>query len=166
MTATNSIRMESPVGPLVLVSSGIHLTEIRFGDQGFVSRQGDPAPILAEARDQLEAYFRGRLRDFHLEFELGGTEFQRTVWRALAGIPYGETISYGELARRIGNPTASRAVGAANGRNPLPILLPCHRVIGSGGQLTGYGGGLPIKTALLELEKGKQVGGLFGMLAG
>lgn len=156
---TQIMKMNSPVGTLTLVSCENRLAEIRFGDVGDTTEAIDA--VLSSTRDQLEAYFRGELHDFRIDFTLAGTDFQKKVWLALADIPYGETISYGELARRVGNPAASRAVGAANGRNPLPILLPCHRVIGSGGQLTGYGGGLPIKTALLELEKGKQSGSLF-----
>jgi methylated-DNA-[protein]-cysteine S-methyltransferase len=107
---------------------------------------------FAEPVRQLEAYFAGALRRFDLRLAPAGTPFQRTVWRALLDIPYGETISYGELARRIARPAAMRAVGAANGQNPLAIVIPCHRVIGSDGRLVGYGGGLPAKVALLELE--------------
>jgi methylated-DNA-[protein]-cysteine S-methyltransferase len=105
-------------------------------------------------RRQLDAYFAGRLRVFELPLAPQGTEFQRTVWDALLRIPYGETTSYGALARSLGKPEASRAVGLANGRNPIPIVIPCHRVIGSGGSLTGYGGGLDLKRRLLALERG------------
>ncbi len=108
---------------------------------------------LEEAIGQIEAYFAGTLHDFSLALALEGTAFQRRVWRALQDIPYGETWSYGDVARRIGRPTASRAVGAANGNNPLPIVVPCHRVIGSTGKLTGFGGGLDAKAALLALEQ-------------
>jgi methylated-DNA-[protein]-cysteine S-methyltransferase len=101
---------------------------------------------------QLREYFAGRRAEFDLPLAPEGTEFQRTVWRNLQDIPYGETISYGELAKRVGNPKASRAVGAANGQNPIPIVIPCHRVIGANGKLTGFGGGLPTKEALLALE--------------
>ena len=111
------------------------------------------SPHLAEPMRQLEAYFAGERRDFSLSLDPQGTEFQRKVWQALRGIAYGVTITYGALARRIGQPSASRAVGAANGRNPLPVVMPCHRVIGADGSLTGYGGGLPIKAALLALEE-------------
>jgi methylated-DNA-[protein]-cysteine S-methyltransferase len=111
----------------------------------------DPAPSAAVA-GELAEYFAGRRRDFTLAVDPPGTPFQRQVWGELARIPYGATLSYGELARRVGRPSASRAVGAANGANPIPIVLPCHRVIGSNGALTGYGGGLPIKRALLALE--------------
>jgi methylated-DNA-[protein]-cysteine S-methyltransferase len=108
---------------------------------------------LQKALGQLEAYFAGNLRSFDLPLNLEGTPFQLVVWRALQDIPYGQTISYGELARRIGNPNGSRAVGLANGSNPIPIVVPCHRVIGSNGKLTGYGGGLCNKETLLELER-------------
>ncbi len=111
----------------------------------------DRARSAAVARELAE-YFAGRRRDFTLALDPAGTPFQREVWGELARIPYGATVSYGELARRVGRPAASRAVGAANGANPIPIILPCHRVIGSNGSLTGYGGGLPIKRALLSLE--------------
>jgi methylated-DNA-[protein]-cysteine S-methyltransferase len=108
---------------------------------------------LGEAVRQLRAYFAGELQAFDLPLAPQGTPFQLAVWKHLCEIPYGETISYGELARRIGNPNASRAVGLANGSNPIPIVIPCHRVIGSNGKLTGYGGGLPIKEKLLGLER-------------
>jgi methylated-DNA-[protein]-cysteine S-methyltransferase len=108
---------------------------------------------LGQAIRQLEAYFAGKLDNFNLLLSPQGTPFQQRVWSELQNIPYGETISYGELARRIGNPKASRAVGLANGANPLSIVIPCHRVIGANGKLTGYGGGLPIKEKLLALEK-------------
>lgn len=108
--------------------------------------------MRCEATDQLRAYFDGGLRDFDLPLALDGTPFQKIVWRALADIPFGSTISYSELAERVGRPRAVRAVGAANGRNPVPIVLPCHRVIGRGGELRGYGGGIDIKAALLSHE--------------
>jgi len=108
---------------------------------------------LAEAKRQIEEYFAGERQDFDLPLSPQGTAFQRRVWAELRRIPFGETISYGELAARIGKPSASRAVGAANGRNPLPVVVPCHRVIGSDGRLTGFGGGLPTKQALLDLEQ-------------
>jgi methylated-DNA-[protein]-cysteine S-methyltransferase len=110
---------------------------------------------------QLEAYFAGELRRFDLPLAPEGTPFQREVWSALTAIPYGETVSYGELARRLGRPAASRAVGAANGQNPIPIVIPCHRVIGADGSLTGFGGGLAIKRRLLDLEAGVSGASLF-----
>jgi methylated-DNA-[protein]-cysteine S-methyltransferase len=107
---------------------------------------------FAGAMKQLDQYFAGKRREFELTLDLAGTEFQKRVWRALCNIPYGTTISYGELARRIGDVKASRAVGLANGRNPVAVIVPCHRVIGANGQLTGFGGGLPTKRFLLDLE--------------
>jgi methylated-DNA-[protein]-cysteine S-methyltransferase len=114
----------------------------------------DSDSLLVEAASQLRAYFEGSLREFHLPLEMDGTEFQVHVWKLLCEIPYGETRSYRELARALGKPQAVRAVGAANGANPLPIVVPCHRVIGADGSLTGYGGGLALKKRLLELERG------------
>ena len=117
---------------------------------------------FADARAQFTEYFAGQRTEFDLPLDCAtGTEFQRLVWRALCDIPYGETISYGELARRIGQPAAVRAVGLANGRNPLSIVVPCHRVVGTGGKLTGYGGGLDRKRHLLDLEARVRPGALF-----
>jgi len=147
MTARTII--DSPVGELTLAGDGEHLTELHFG------RDGEPTgedAVLVAAREQLHAYFAGKRRSFELPLRPAGTDFQREVWAALREIPYAETIDYGELARRIGRPGAARAVGAANGRNPLAIVVPCHRVIGADGSLTGFGGGLETKRALLELE--------------
>jgi methylated-DNA-[protein]-cysteine S-methyltransferase len=149
--------LQSPVGPLLLAGDGSHLKLIDFQTGPHARRPGkdwaaDPQPFRT-AIEQLEDYFAGRRRTFELPLEPDGTAFQRAVWRALTGIPYGETISYGELARRIGNPQASRAVGLANGANPLPIVVPCHRVIGADGSLTGFGGGIEIKRQLLALER-------------
>lgn len=110
-------------------------------------------PLLKEAKAQLDAYFAGRLKAFELPLAPAGTEFQMKVWNALCTIPYGETITYGQLAGRLGNANASRAVGMANSRNPLPVFIPCHRVVGTGGKLTGYTGGLDIKVKLLQLEQ-------------
>ena len=149
--------MDSPVGPLLLVGGPEGLAEIRFTPEGQMPTvdpawERDPG-ALADAVGQLGEYFAGTRRDFTLALDPHGTPFQRAVWAALETIPYGATISYGTLARRIAKPKAVRAVGAANGQNPLPIVIPCHRVIGSDGSLTGYGGGLPIKRALLDLER-------------
>jgi methylated-DNA-[protein]-cysteine S-methyltransferase len=150
-------RMESPVGPLLLVADDGGLRRIDFVN-GRNPGEPDPqwlddAEHFRETLRQLRAYFAGELENFDLELAPQGTPFQLTVWNRLREIPFGETISYGELARRIGNPNASRAVGLANGSNPIPIVIPCHRVIGSNGKLTGYGGGLPIKEKLLALER-------------
>jgi methylated-DNA-[protein]-cysteine S-methyltransferase len=149
--------MESPVGPLLLSADDSGLREINFVNgrhpvTADPSWRRDPAPLQETIR-QLNAYFAGELEEFDLPLVPEGTPFQLKVWKNLCEIPFGETISYGELARRIGNPNASRAVGLANGSNPIPIIIPCHRVIGSNGKLTGYGGGLPIKEKLLALER-------------
>jgi methylated-DNA-[protein]-cysteine S-methyltransferase len=147
---------DSPIGRLLLAADDAGLRRIEF-PEGRHPQEPQPewraerAPF-DEALRQLDAYFAGRLRQFTLPLAPEGTAFQQRVWRALCEIPYGETTSYGELARRLGKPGASRAVGLANGRNPLPIVVPCHRVVGSDGSLTGFGGGLPTKTKLLRLE--------------
>jgi methylated-DNA-[protein]-cysteine S-methyltransferase len=120
-------------------------------------RSGLP-PAVAAAVEQIDAYFAGALTEFSLPLDPAGTDFQRRVWLALADIPYGETESYGELAARVGNPKACRAVGLANGRNPIPLVLPCHRVIGANGSLTGYGGGLELKQRLLDHERSPSAG--------
>jgi methylated-DNA-[protein]-cysteine S-methyltransferase len=148
--------IDSPVGPLLLAGerTGLRLVHFSNGRRPPSPQRGwteERAPF-GEAIRQLEAYFRGKLEDFDLPLLLSGTEFQLLVWRNLRKIPYGETVSYGQLARRIGNPDAARAVGLANGSNPIPIIIPCHRVIGSNGDLTGFGGGLPVKRKLLGLE--------------
>ena len=149
-------QIDSPVGPLLLAADDDGLRQIIFMN-GRDRAQPDPSwkkdpTAFAETTRQLSAYFAGELEQFDLPLAPAGTPFQLQVWRQLCEIPYGETISYGELARRIGNPKASRAVGLANGANPIPIIIPCHRVIGSNGKLTGYGGGLPIKEKLLAFE--------------
>ena len=153
----------SPLGELLLVADGEQLTGLHFIDQKYLpTRDGDwhhaPAlPVLDETRRQLDEYFAGARRSFELPLAPTGTAFQQEVWRALREIPYGTTTTYGEIAQRLNCPAASRAVGAANGRNPLGIVVPCHRVIGSQGQLTGYAGGLHRKQALLALERGGQL---------
>jgi methylated-DNA-[protein]-cysteine S-methyltransferase len=154
---TSYTHMESPVGPLLLATGESGLQRIEFV-KGRTPALPDPAwhedpERLREAARQLRAYFAGELETFDLPLAPSGTPFQLEVWRRLCEIPYGETISYGELARRVGNPNASRAVGLANGANPISIVIPCHRVIGSNGKLTGYGGGLSIKEKLLALER-------------
>jgi methylated-DNA-[protein]-cysteine S-methyltransferase len=152
-------RVESPVGPLLLVADNAGLRKINF-EKGRDHVRPDSS--WAEDRDyfkkvisQLRSYFAGNLKEFDLPLAPEGTRFQLDVWQRLCEIPYGATMSYGELARRVGNPNASRAVGLANGSNPIPIVVPCHRVIGSNGKLTGYGGGLSIKEKLLALERGQ-----------
>jgi methylated-DNA-[protein]-cysteine S-methyltransferase len=150
-------QIESPVGRLTLAGDDSGLREVRFvnGDTTTPDSWRKDCGPLEETIRQLRAYFAGSLQDFDLPLAPEGTAFQLEVWRKLQDIPYGQTISYGELARRIGNPNASRAVGLANGSNPIPIIIPCHRVIGSNGKLTGYGGGLHIKEKLLALERGQ-----------
>ncbi|MFD5567793.1 methylated-DNA--[protein]-cysteine S-methyltransferase [Streptomyces cadmiisoli] len=150
--------IDSPYGPLTLVADdgalcGLYMTDQRHRPPEETFGEPDEAPF-AEAEEQLEAYFAGELKEFTLELRLHGTPFQRSVWERLRGIPYGETRTYGELADTLGNPQASRAVGLANGRNPVGIIVPCHRVIGASGGLTGYGGGLERKQRLLDFERG------------
>ena len=151
-------RIESPIGDLTIVAENdaivaIEMSPARPATTAHAVR-ADTHPLLNEARRQLDAYFRGELNTFSLPLRPTGTDFQRRVWKALERIPYGVTASYGEIAKAIGAPGSSRAVGAANGANPLPIVVPCHRVIGSNGSLTGYGGGLDRKRTLLALETG------------
>ncbi|MFO7648026.1 MULTISPECIES: methylated-DNA--[protein]-cysteine S-methyltransferase [Halomonas] len=146
-------RFASPIGELLLLADGEGLRELRLVADGLAdpesARRDDDA--LAEARDQLLAYLAGRRRSFSLPLAPGGSDFQRQVWAALLRIPWGETRTYGELARRIGREGAARAIGTANGANPLPLLIPCHRVVAADG-LGGYSGGLALKRRLLELE--------------
>jgi methylated-DNA-[protein]-cysteine S-methyltransferase len=148
--------IDSPIGPLTLAGTGTTLRHLRMAEQTHEPDRSTWQPAGAEAFaaavEQLSAYFAGELTRFDVDLELGGTEFQRRVWSALLTIPYGQTRSYGEIAAEIGSPGAARAVGLANGRNPIAIIVPCHRVIGSGGGLTGYGGGIERKTRLLEME--------------
>ena len=149
---------DSPVGPLLLMSDGTSLTGLHTDNDKHRPaiqsewKRDDGTTPFAQAIAQLQAYFEGGLTDFELPLAPHGTEFQMKVWRELCNIPFGETISYGELARRIGRPSASRAVGHSNARNPISIIVPCHRVIGSDKSLTGYAGGLDRKRALLEHE--------------
>lgn len=151
--------LDSPIGPLLLAGDEGGLRFLLFGKGRHVVAP-DPTwepdrGLLKEPVRQLTAYFRAKLRAFDVPVTPAGTGFQQSVWAELQKIPYGETISYAELARRLGNPKAVRAVGLANGSNPISIIIPCHRVIGSNGSLVGYGGGLPTKQALLALERGQ-----------
>lgn len=151
-------RMASPVGLLTLAAKGDKLTAILWeceidGRVPLGDMVEDPSfPILLKTEQQLNEYFAGERTCFELELDFTGTEFQKEVWAALLEIPFGETRSYGDIARRIGRPKAVRAVGAANGRNPISIVAPCHRVIGASGKLTGFAGGLDNKALLLKLE--------------
>jgi methylated-DNA-[protein]-cysteine S-methyltransferase len=154
----NALIHDSPVGPLMLVSDGARLIGVHFTGWNLPDmavRASDE--VLVRTARQLDAYFAGGLRRFDLPLGLGGTAFQARVWTALRDIPFGETRSYAQLAEAIGKPSAMRAVGAANGRNPIAIVVPCHRVIGADGSLTGFGGGIERKRFLLRLE---QVGDL------
>jgi len=148
--------LDSPVGRLLLARDPAGVRFIHFRPHKPAAGWERHDAAFGDVATQLTAYFEGRRRTFELPLAPEGTPFQMRVWNALLEIPYGETISYGELAARIGDRSASRAVGLANGSNPLPIVIPCHRVIGSNGKLTGYGGGLPIKARLLALERGAQ----------
>lgn len=157
---------ETSIGSLLLAGKGDSLSLLGFPNGKMKRRhesgwQRDDAPFK-EAIDQLDQYFAGELDAFDLQLAPSGTEFQRIVWQALLEIPYGETWSYGQLAKHIDRPKASRAVGAANGVNPIPVIIPCHRVIGSSGKLTGFGGGLKTKEYLLGLESERKSPSLFG----
>jgi methylated-DNA-[protein]-cysteine S-methyltransferase len=147
--------INSPIGLLTLAGRGQVLSHLRMVDQTYEPKRtgwSENPRAFTGIVDQLEAYFAGKLTDFELELDLQGTEFQRRVWQALLTIPFGETRSYGEIAEQIGAAGAARAVGLANGHNPIAIIVPCHRVIGASGGLTGYGGGLDRKRSLLALE--------------
>jgi methylated-DNA-[protein]-cysteine S-methyltransferase len=150
MGMTFSTQLSTPVGPLVLEGDDNRLTRLGFGAP--VAPQGD-AGSVASAAIQLEEYFAGERTEFDLDVELAGTDFERRVWEEVRAIPYGSTATYAEIARRVGRPSASRAVGRANGRNPIAVIVPCHRVVGSDGSLTGYAGGIEMKRALLGLER-------------
>jgi methylated-DNA-[protein]-cysteine S-methyltransferase len=155
--------IDSPIGPLALAGRGRVLTNLRMLNQTYEPNRSDwvrDDGAFPDAVDQLEAYFAGERTEFDLELKLIGSEFQRRVWQALLTIPYGETRSYGEIAEQIGAAGAARAVGLANGHNPIAIIVPCHRVIGANGSLTGYGGGLDRKRSLLDMEKGVKSGSL------
>lgn len=147
---------DSPVGPLTLASDGAALTQVEFENPKYPLTRYPTGldDVLKQAQRELDAYFAGTLRSFKVPVAPQGTEFQRKVWAALQTIPYGETRSYAQQAKAIGAPKATRAVGAANGRNPVSIIIPCHRVIGANGSLTGFGGGMERKQILLELEQG------------
>lgn len=151
--------ISSPVGPITLVANSVALLGLEWGEDisiitedWFPTTSDQGSPILQRAEDQLNEYFSGKRSAFDIPLEPKGTVFQKQVWQQLLKIPYGQHITYGEQARYLGRPTAARAVGAANGKNPIGIIIPCHRVIGASGHLTGFAGGLGIKRQLLELE--------------
>lgn len=149
---------QSPFGELLITGNNHALSTLTFpGKNAIVADQWirDATPFKDVCR-QLDCYFAGQLTEFELALAPRGTEFQQSVWAELIDIPYGETTSYGAIAKKLNNPKAVRAVGGANGRNPIPVIIPCHRVIGSDGSLTGFGGGLPVKTFLLNLENSDQ----------
>ena len=150
--ATYRKTVHSPIGPLTLECSDIAITALRFG----ASVETSDHYLLEDAATQLQEYFAGERREFDLPLSPVGTIFQKSVWSALLSIPFGQTVSYSEIACQINNPKACRAVGMANNRNPLPIFIPCHRVVGKKGQLTGYAGGLAIKEYLLKQESGSR----------
>jgi methylated-DNA-[protein]-cysteine S-methyltransferase len=173
MSADHAVRywceIESPIGPLLLQGTPEALSQLNF-QAGPRPVRPDPswrrdAGVFRDAATQLGEYFAGERREFQLQLSPAGTAFQLSVWQALQLIPYGRTSSYGELARGLGNANGSRAVGLANGSNPIAIIIPCHRVIGADGSLTGFGGGLPIKHALLSLERADCVTDLFSLRA-
>lgn len=152
---TYRTKVESPIGDILIEGNDESITRLGRIGEGFDSQDWVPVErfgAIKEAAQQLDAYWAGDLFDFDLPLAPGGTPFQNRVWAALRTIPYGKTASYGDIARKIGSPTASRAVGAANGRNPIAIVVPCHRVIGANGTLTGYAGGLDMKRHLLAHE--------------
>ncbi len=149
----NVIYYDTEIGKIKIEENGGAITKIEFMGQEIQEELGNETELLKETVKQLEEYFRGVRKDFDLPLEPNGTEFQRRVWKSLIEIPYGETRSYSEIAKAIGNEKACRAVGMANNKNPIPIIIPCHRVIGVNGKLVGYAGGLDVKEKLLKLEK-------------
>ncbi len=154
------VKMESPIGRLLITCTEAGITGLHMEPHPTHSAAGSRHALLDRARVQLQEYFAGTRTRFELPLAPQGTEFQQTVWKQLVKIPYGSTASYGEIANRVGNPKASRAVGAANGRNPISVIVPCHRVIGANGSLTGFGGGLERKQWLLEHERKVAVTGV------
>ena len=143
---------QSPIGVVEIVGTREHIVAVNFVDQARTADDDLPA-CIQECVNQIDEYFKGNLKKFSLELQMQGTDFQKTVWRQLTKVAYGQTASYGEIAAAIGNPAASRAVGRANGKNPIAIIVPCHRIIGTDGSLTGYGGGLWRKEWLLRHER-------------
>ncbi len=154
MKRTSALNIDSPIGALGLCARDGYLVRIVFGGTEATDYVDE---VLLIAKKQLEEYFAGTRREFSVPLDMEGTQFQKKVWRALSEIPYGETRSYSEIAEYIGSPKAARAVGMANHVNPLPVIVPCHRVVGKNGSLTGYAGGLDAKLWLLDMEKGNLI---------
>ncbi len=148
----NLMQIDTPFGPMVLAEEGEQLTHLYLKAAWAAQQPQRPTPLLRRAERELQEYFARQRRQFDLPLAPQGTPFQQSVWQALRQIPYGQTASYKQIAQTLGHPTACRAVGGANNKNPLPIFIPCHRVIGAGGSLTGYAGGLDLKQGLLALE--------------
>ena len=149
----NAYCYETIIGKITIVENGVGIIRVNFGEQIPENTNVFETPLLKKANQELQEYFNGKRKSFDLPLVPQGTEFQQKVWKALQAIPYGETLSYKDIAINVDNSKASRAVGMANNRNPIPIIIPCHRVIGANGSLVGYGGGLNIKEKLLEIEK-------------
>lgn len=150
-----SFTYETKIGKITITECDSQLVSIDFGDPSTTQLNISETPFIKEVHKELEEYFKGTRKTFQLPLALKGTPFQKKVWQALMAIPYGETMTYKQVAEAIGNPKACRAVGMANNRNQIPIIIPCHRVIGSSGKLVGYAGGLHIKEKLLEMEENK-----------
>ena len=148
---------DTPIGKIRLTEENQELIGLQFGESRMDSINIEETPFLKEVYSMLSGYFRGEVTKFSIPLNLRGTEFQKKVWNALLEIPYGETCSYGQIAQKIGTPKGARAVGGANNRNPIAIIVPCHRVIGGDGKLVGYAGGAEVKKQLLDLEKRKRV---------
>ncbi len=153
---TSAWTRETPIGPLTLTEEDGALTGVLFSPDAPRGALVAETPLIRQAFEQLEEYFRGERRAFDLPMDARGTPFQRRCWQALLAIPYGQTRTYAQQAQAVGSPRACRAVGMANHRNPLPVLIPCHRVVGADGSLTGYAGGLRIKQMLLEIEQSRK----------
>lgn len=150
----NTYFYESKIGLIMIKENNKKIREIHFNKEEIrKDLESNKSPLIKETIEQLEEYLQGKRKSFDIPLDPKGTEFQKSVWNELLKIPYGETCSYGEIAKRIGNPKAARAIGMANNRNPISIVIPCHRVIGASGKLVGYGGGIAIKEKLLNLEK-------------
>jgi methylated-DNA-[protein]-cysteine S-methyltransferase len=145
---------DTDIGKITIAEEDGYITHVLFGHENLPDSRVNETALLKDAHKQISEYLKGERRSFDLPLSPSGTEFQQRVWKALTGIPYGETVTYEDLARKVGNEKACRAVGMANNRNPISLIIPCHRVIGKNGKLTGYGGGLGIKEYLLKLERG------------